>query len=146
MAGVTQESVVEDITALLSETDERIRMIEELENVLQKELLRTHIDVPDMACPFRWMHGVHPLRQDQGRHTEMAMQRMRVCSLPVDTGSILANTKLDYSVWMEHAVCFVDGLTSDKVAKRIHVCHKTAWFMRLRTMQRRYSHSFHRSR
>ena len=50
---MTQESVVEDITALLSETDadKRIRMIEELKSVLQRELLKTHIDVSDMACP-----------------------------------------------------------------------------------------------
>ena len=36
---------------------------------------------------------------------------------------------------MDYAICFVDDLTCDEVAERIHVCHKTAWFMRLRTMQ-----------
>ena len=45
MAAVTQESVVEDITSLLyvSDADERIRMIEELKGVLQRELsVATH--------------------------------------------------------------------------------------------------------
>ena len=61
MAAVTQESVVEDITSLLSvsDADERIRMIEELKGVLQRELMRTHFDVPEMSCPA-YRVGVRP--------------------------------------------------------------------------------------
>lgn len=137
MAGVTKESVVEDITALLSETDadERIRMIEELKSVLQKELLRTHIDIPDMACPSCGCTECIRYGKTRAGTPRWQCRSCKAVRCHVDTGSILANTKLDDSVWMDYAVCFVDGLTCDEVAERIHVCHKTAWFMRLRTMQ-----------
>lgn len=137
MAEVTKESVVEDITRLLSATDaeSRLAMIDELKSILQRELIRTHIDVPEMRCPV--CGCTECIRYGT---TAAGTQRWQCRSCGAvrchrDTGSILAYTKLEDSVWMDFATCFVDRLTCDEVAERIGVCHKTAWFMRLRVMQ-----------
>lgn len=137
MAGVSKESVIEDITRLLSGNDPeaRLTMIEEIRGVLQRELLRTHIDIPDMECPA--CGCTECIRYGT---TRAGTQRWQCKSCGAvrchrDTGSILEHTKLDDSVWMEFAACFVDRLTCDEVADRLDVCHKTAWFMRLRVMQ-----------
>lgn len=137
MKGVTRESVIEDISTLLSEedSDERIRMISDLKAALQRELLKIHIDVPEMKCPD--CGSTEYIRYGK---TAAGTQRWQCKSCGSvrchrETGSILFYTKLDESIWMDFASCFVDRLTCDEVAERLGVCHKTAWFMRLRTMQ-----------
>ena len=137
MAAVTQESVVEDITSLLSvsDADERIRMIEELKGVLQRELMRTHFDVPEMSCPACGCAECIRYGKTKAGTPRWKCKGCGSVRCHIDTGSILVNTKLDEGKWMDYAMCFVDGLTCDEVARRIGVCHKTAWFMRLRTMQ-----------
>lgn len=137
MRGITRESVSEDIRELLSneEPKGRLELIEELKKVIQRELMRIHIDVPDMECPACGCG--ESIRYGK---TRKGTQRWKCCGCGSvrchrDTGSILATTKLDDSVWMEYAVCFADRLTCDEVAERLGVCHKTAWFMRLRVLQ-----------
>ena len=137
MADVTKESVIEDITALLSEEDPdtRIQMIADLKAALQRELLKTQIDVPDMACPKCGCtecirYGMTRAGTQRWKCRECGSVRCHR-----ETGSILFYTKLDDSTWMDYAACFVDRLTCDEVAERLDVSHKTAWFMRLRTMQ-----------
>lgn len=137
MSEASYESVISEINSLLSsmDADERVKMIEELKKILQKELMMTHADVPEMVCPR--CGSTESIRYGK---TRVGTQRWQCkecgavrCHKP--TGGILANTKLDISVWMDYVECFVDRLTCDEVADRLGVCHKTAWFMRLRTLQ-----------
>ena len=137
MADVTKESIIEDISTLLSEEDPqaRVQMISDLKAALQKELLRTHIDVPDMVCPDCGCkecirYGKTKAGTQRWKCSECGSVRCHR-----ETGGILFYTKLSESTWMDFATCFVDRLTCDEVAARLGVCHKTAWFMRLRTMQ-----------
>jgi len=51
------------------------------------------------------------------------------------TGRILANTKLDYATWSAFIPLFIDRVSCDKVAETLGVCHKTAWFMRIRMLE-----------
>lgn len=53
MSEASYESVISEINSLLSsmDADERVKMIEELKKILQKELMMTHADVPEMVCP-----------------------------------------------------------------------------------------------
>lgn len=137
MPEATQDTIVNDITNLLSTKcpDERVYVIGKLKEVLQRELLKTQVDVPEMACPH--CGSTESIRYGK---TNSGTQRWqcKACGsvrCHTETGNILANTKLDLSVWMGYAECFVDRLTCDEVSERLDVCHKTAWFMRLRTLQ-----------
>lgn len=137
MEEVTQKTVTRDITRLLSDKDkeERLRLIGELRMILQHELMRTHIDVPDMACPSCGCAECIRYGKTKAGTPRYQCKQCGAVRCHVDTGSILATTKLDESVWMEFATCFVDRLTCDEIAERLGVCHKTAWFMRLRVLQ-----------
>ena len=137
MAEVSKEAVIEDITELLSGNDQeaRLMMIEELKSVLQRELLRTNIDVPEMSCPECGCTECIRYGRTRAGTQRWMCRSCGAVRCHRDTGGILANTKLDMATWMDYAVCFVDRLTCDEVARRIGVCHKTAWFMRLRVMQ-----------
>ena len=58
------------------------------------------------------------------------------CGAP--EGRILANTKLPRSTWMAFIPLFLARLSCDKVAAALGVCHKTAWFMRVRMLEAVY--------
>ena len=51
------------------------------------------------------------------------------------SGSIMLNTKLPYETWYEYIPLFVDHVPSPKVAERLHVQQRTAWFMRIRVLE-----------
>ena len=53
MSEASYESLISEINSFLSsmDADERVKMIEELKKILQKELMMTHADVPEMVCP-----------------------------------------------------------------------------------------------
>ena len=50
-------------------------------------------------------------------------------------GPIMLNTKLPYETWNEYIPLFVDHVPSPKVAQRLHVQQRTAWFMRIRVLE-----------
>ena len=58
------------------------------------------------------------------------------CGTP--EGRILSNTKLPRSTWMSFIPLFLARLSCDKVAAILGVCHKTAWFMRVRLLEAVY--------
>ena len=51
MSEASYESVISEIDPFQSamDADERVKMIEELKKILQKELMMTHADVPEMV-------------------------------------------------------------------------------------------------
>jgi len=53
----------------------------------------------------------------------------------IEGGLIIRNTKLDNSKWMAFAECFIDGLSCKRTAEKIRVTPRTAWFMRVRTLE-----------
>ena len=137
MKQASKETVVEDIKALLSESDPdaRLTMIEELKSVLQRELMRTNFDPSGDVCPSCGCDECVRYGKTRAGTQRWQCKSCGAVRCRMDTGSILANTKLDPEVWMNFAECFVDRLSCDDTAERIGVCHKTAWFMRLRVMQ-----------
>jgi anthranilate synthase/aminodeoxychorismate synthase-like glutamine amidotransferase len=42
---------------------------------------------------------------------------------------------LMHGKWMAFAECFIDGLSCKRTAEKIHVTPRTAWFMRVRTLE-----------
>lgn len=110
--------------------------IKEVRRVIDEAMFGLcEIGPSDTACP---KCGSSKLVRNG--HTRKGTQRLlckrcgKVFAQPIG-GRIIINTKLDRSVWMKFAECFVDRLTVDECAKRCEVSHKTAWFMRVRTME-----------
>ena len=52
-----------------------------------------------------------------------------------EAGPIMLHTKLPYKTWHEYIPLFVDHVSSPKVAQRLHVQQRTAWFMRIRVLE-----------
>lgn len=130
----TIEKAVEDAIRSCP-VEDREAMIASLRSVLDSELMKACFEAPECGCTRcgstdcirygksklgsqRWM-----CRSCGHVHNESA------------TGTVLSRTKLDYDVWMRYAECFVDGLSDRKVADRLGVTNKTAWFMRIRTLE-----------
>ena len=138
--GMAQEVDIEIQRAVeekLSEyaPEERVQVIEAIRAILDKALFEASVDIPDMACPA--CGCTECIRYGTTRKGTPRWQ-CRSCGkvrCHVETGTLMANTKLDRDVWMAYAECFVDHLSSYKVAKRIGVTKKTAWFMRIRTLE-----------
>lgn len=114
---------------------ERLALIEKVRSVLESEYLRAKMDPVICECPC-----CHSTDLVQYGKTAKGTQRWKCHSCGkvrchIDPMSIMVNTKLTYEQWMEYAVCFVDHVTSSVVCKRVDVCPKTAWFMRVRTCE-----------
>lgn len=110
----------------------RIEAIARVRDIIDRELLNSEIPSSEISCPKCKSENLIRF----GR-TAAGTQRYRCTScgrttVPHDTGGILFYTKLPRETWMRYAECFVDGLSCDRVAERLGVCHKTAWFMRTR--------------
>lgn len=128
------EETVKDILSGLT-PGQRLAMIQSLQSTLYSELLKTNYEIPDMACPV--CGSTECIRYGKTR-TGTPRWQCKACHhvrCHLETGSILANSKLTEAQWMKFAECFVDHLPSKTVADRIGVCKKTAWFMRIRTLE-----------
>ena len=53
-------------------------------------------------------------------------------------GGIMLHTKLPPETWKAYVPLFIDHITSPKVAERLGVQQRTAWFMRIRTLEALY--------
>lgn len=118
--------------------EERISMIAAIRTVLDEQLVRTQIDECEMRCPncsgsdfIRYGKTAAGTQRWQCKHCQL-VQSFNI------GGTVMANTKLSYDQWMIYAECFVDHFTSSKVCKKVGVCPKTAWFMRIRTLEALY--------
>jgi transposase-like protein len=123
--------------------EEHMALISETKEVLNDQLVRTQIDESEMRCPC--CGGVDLCRY--GR-TAAGNQRWQCKGCKAvrcfnATGTVLANTKLSYGQWMLYAECFVDHLPSKLVCEKVGVCMKTAWFMRIRTLEALYNNLRH---
>ncbi len=116
----------------------RERAIASLRDILDRELFDCCRDPIRCECPRCKCE-----RYVRNGHTAAGTQRYRCCSCGKtfclrDNGLVLALTKLPRETWMRYAEYFVLGLTSPKVAKLLEVTQKTAWFMRIRTLEALY--------
>jgi transposase-like protein len=114
---------------------DREQAISAIRDILDRELFDCCSEDLDPACPACGCEDYV-----RNGHTAAGTQRYRCsrCGKTFafrDVGRILLNTKLPHETWMRYAECFVDGLTCPKVAIRLGVTPKTAWFMRIRTLE-----------
>ena len=128
------EALVEDYLAAFPGSD-RGAAIEELQKVLKRQLVSMSLECAEIGCPKCGSTGFV-----RNGHTRKGTQRYRCCRCgrtfcACDTGSILRFTKLPFETWMDFAQCFVDGISCAKTADRLGVTPRTAWFMRIRTLQ-----------
>lgn len=133
----TIERLVEDAIRACPVQD-REGLIESVRSVLDSELLRTHFQFPEGICPF--CQGTDCIRYGRSK---IGAQRWRCkrCGRVHNvggTGTVISRSKLDHEVWMRFAECFVDRLSCQRTAERLGVCKKTAWFMRIRTLEALY--------
>lgn len=133
----TIEKAVEDAIRACPIQD-REGLIESVRSVLDSELLQTHFQFPEGTCPV--CGGTDCIRYGKSKAGAQRWKCKRCNHVhnAGGTGTILSRTKLDYEVWMRYAECLVDRLSGAKVAKRIGVCTKTAWFMRIRALEAMY--------
>lgn len=134
--GTIERAVKEAIRAC--PIQEREGLIESVRSVLDSELLQTHFQFPDGICPV--CRGTDCIRYGRSK---LGAQRWKCkrCGRVHNsggTGTILSRTKLDHETWMRYAECFVDRLSDARVSERLGVCNKTAWFMRIRTLEALY--------
>ena len=135
--GKVEEVVKSLLSGLTSE--QRVTMIQSIQSILNSELIRTNYEIPDMTCPV--CGSTECIRYGTTRIGTPRWQ-CKACHhvrCHIETGRILANSKLTKDQWMRYAECFVDHIPSKLVAQRIGVCTKTAWFMRLRTLEAIYN-------
>ena len=135
--GKVEEIVKSLLSGLTSE--QGVTMIQSIQSLLNSELIRTNYEVPDMTCPVCGSTeciSYGTTRIGTPRWQCKACHHVR-CH--IETGRILANSKLTKDQWMRFAECFVDHIPSRLVAERVGVCTKTAWFMRLRTLEAIYN-------
>jgi transposase-like protein len=125
---------VEDILGKVPAGD-RAEAIEEIRAVLNREMFGLLTDIPDIRCPKCGCTD-----HMRNGHTRIGTQRY-ICKecgntyCNIEGGLIIRNTKLDNSKWMAFAECFIDGLSCKRTAEKIHVTPRTAWFMRVRTLE-----------
>ena len=115
--------------------DEKEKAITELQRILRREMFGIQSAEPQILCP-KCNSASHVMNGHTRKGTQRYMCRDCGCTFAAsDVGLIMKFTKLPEEKWMAFAECFVDCLSCDKVAKRIGVTHKTAWFMRIRTLE-----------
>lgn len=125
--------VYESLAALPA--DKRFELADRLKAIIDAELLKGALPELDYVCPIC---GCDEFTR-YGK-TRRGTQRWR-CSccgnvrVHESTGRIIGNTKLDYDTWVAFIPLFLDHISCDKVAERLGVCHKTAWFMRIRLLE-----------
>lgn len=134
----TIERAVEDALRNCPAQD-REGMIASVRSVLDRELMKANFEPQPCTCTKCGCadcirYGKSKLGSQRWKCK--ACGRVRNESA---TGTVLSRSKLDYDVWMAYAVCFVDRLSGRKVANRIGVCTRTAWFMRIRTLEALYN-------
>lgn len=132
-----EESRIRMVEEFLSTFDEGDRQaaIEELQRILNRLIFEACSERSEICCPkCGSLHYVKNGRTVKGTQRYKCKDcGCTFCAL--DTGNIMLFTKLPPEKWMAFAQCFVDGLSCDKTAVRIGVTHRTAWFMRVRTME-----------
>lgn len=131
--GETEEYVRAVLTGLSPE--DRMTLIQKIRAILDSELLRSNYDIPDMACPICGCTECIRYGRTRAGTPRWQCKSCHHVSCHVETGSVLAFSKLTEAQWMQYAECFVDHISSKLVAERIGVCTKTAWFMRIRTLE-----------
>ena len=132
----TIERAVEDAIRSCPVAD-REAMISSLRSILDSELMKTNFEAPGCACACSKCGSTDCIRYGRsklGSQRWMCKSCGRVRNESA-TGSVLSRTKLDDDVWMRYAECFVDGLSDRKVAERLGVTNRTAWFMRIRALE-----------
>ena len=127
-------SVLEGLTP-----EDRVALIEKIRAILNSELLRTNYAIPDMACPVCGCTDCIRYGKTKAGTARWQCKACRHVSCHLEKGTLLAFSKLSEDQWMRFAECFVDHIPSKYVAERIGVCTKTAWFMRIRTLEAIYN-------
>ena len=131
------EQVIDDVEGYLHglPPEEREEAIGSIQRILRKELFAMGESPTDLLCPHCGCTDAV-----KNGHTLKGTQRYRCrgcgktfAHLP--PSRILVNTKLSLEKWMAFAECFVDALSCDRTAGKVGVTHKTAWFMRIRTLE-----------
>jgi len=112
---------------------ERTEAISIIKSVLHKELFALNAGHNELVCPECKKDNFIKYGHDKFGKQRYKCKECGRIFIEYDCGEILKYTKLDESVWMDFAPCFVDGLSCDITAEKIGVSHPTAWFMRIRT-------------
>ena len=120
--------------------EERYDLIIRIQSILEREIVDTSETISDFVCPkCGGKEFIHYGKTAKG--TERF--QCTVCGnvrCHCKEGNIMTYTKLDADVWMHYAECFVDHISCRKVADRLGVTKKTAWFMRIRTLEALYKY------
>lgn len=116
------------------EEKDRSEVINIVQGVLHKELFNLNSGHMDCQCPNCESKKLIKYGIRNGNQRYQCKGCGHVFSF-TERGDIMRFTKLSEDKWMQFAECFVDRLSCDRTADKIGVTHKTAWFMRVRTLE-----------
>lgn len=117
----------------LLSTEEKKNLVVRLQNHIKYEIFGNCPDTkkrcPKCGCERYCKNG----------RTEKGTQKYKCAecgsTFTLYSGRILKFTLLPMEKWLAFAECFVDCLSCDKTAAKIHVTHRTAWYMRIRVLE-----------
>lgn len=132
--GEVCDGVREVLSGASNDSDRKV-LADRILAALNRELMRASLDDPDMACPA--CGGRESVRCGKTR-AGTPRWKCKSCGkvrCHIDTGGILALSKLPIETWEAYIPLFLAHVSCAKIAKELDVTPKTAWFMRIRILE-----------
>lgn len=126
-----------EVEKVIAETpiESRDDLIRTISDVIKRQMFASNDEGSKTACPFCGSLNRRKYGLNSAGTQRFQCKDCEHVFVNKPTGSIIFFTKLPFEKWQEFAECFVDGLSCARIAEKIEVTPRTAWFMRIRTLE-----------